>query len=112
MMKGARTFVNHCDVGGSRPTGKVCVTLGRFDLTEPPRTTVNKGDAGIQGRCELAEVQLHRTSSNHCDVLPHRTSLNHIDKANRAGSSEFRVVEPHRTSSNHCHTGKVRMSSG
>ena len=47
-----QTFSNNCDVRGSRPTGKVRVSLGRFDLTEPPRTTVTKRDAAIQGRFE------------------------------------------------------------
>ena len=40
------------DVGGRRPTGKVRVSLGRFEYTEPPRITVTKGEAGLQGRLE------------------------------------------------------------
>jgi len=47
-----QTSSNHCDNGGSRPTGKVGVTLVRFDLTEPPRSTVMKGEAGLQRRFE------------------------------------------------------------
>ena len=58
------TSSNHCDLGGSRPTGKVRVSLGRFDLTEPPRTTVMKGDAGIQRSLKFGVVQLYRTTSN------------------------------------------------
>ena len=50
--------------GGSRPIGTVRVNLGRFDPTEPPRTTMMKGEAGLQGR--FGVVQLHRTSQNHC----------------------------------------------
>ena len=49
--------------GGSRSTGNG-VNLGRFDPTEPPRTTMMKGEAGLQGR--FGVVQLHRTSPNHC----------------------------------------------
>ena len=46
------TSSNHCDVKGSRPRGKVGVSLGRFEYTEPPRITVTKGEAGPQGRLE------------------------------------------------------------
>ena len=60
-----RTSSNHCEEEGSRATGKVRVSLGRFDYTEPPRITVKKGKAGLQGR--VGAVLPHRTSSNHCD---------------------------------------------
>ena len=33
-------------------TGKVGVRLVRFDLPEPPRTTVRKGEAGLKGSLE------------------------------------------------------------
>ena len=39
-----------------------------FDLTEPPRTTVMKGEAGLKGSLEFGRVWLHQTSSIHCDV--------------------------------------------
>ena len=60
-----RTSSKHCEEEGSRATGKVRVSLGRFDYTEPPRSTVKKGQAGLQGR--VGAVLPHRTSSNHCD---------------------------------------------
>ena len=41
------------------------MSLGRFAYTEPPRSTVKKGKAGLQGR--VGAVLPHRTSSNHCD---------------------------------------------
>ena len=44
--------MNHCDKWGSRPTGKVRVSSGRFDHTEPTRTTVMKGEAGLKGSLE------------------------------------------------------------
>ena len=53
-----RTSSNHCDEGVSRP-GKVQVSSGRFDHTEPPRTTVMGKQAGKW------VVQAHRTFSNH-----------------------------------------------
>ena len=45
-----RTSWDHCDERGGRPTGKVRVSLGWFDYTEPLRTTVLKGEAGLLGR--------------------------------------------------------------
>ena len=54
-----RTNWNHCDEGGSWPEGKGRVSEGQvrvsswqFDHTEPPGTTVTKGEAGLQGRFE------------------------------------------------------------
>ena len=56
-----------CDVGGSWPTGKVRVSPARFEYTEPPRITVTKGEAGLQGRLgEFGAVRPQQTSSNHC----------------------------------------------
>ena len=40
----------HCDAGGSGPTGHVRVSSERFEHTEPSRSTVMKGEAGLQGR--------------------------------------------------------------
>ena len=45
-----RTSWNHCDERGGRPTGKVRVSSGWFDYTEPLRTTDMKGEAGLLGR--------------------------------------------------------------
>ena len=45
-----RTSLNHCVQVGSMPTGKVQVSSGWFNLTKPPRTTVYKGEACLQGR--------------------------------------------------------------
>ena len=42
-----RTSSNHCDERGSRLTEKVRVSSGRFDYTEPPRTTVMKEEVGL-----------------------------------------------------------------
>ena len=44
-----RTSSNDCDEGGNRTTGQVRVSSGWFDHTEPPRTTVMKGEAGFLG---------------------------------------------------------------
>ena len=44
------TSSNHCEEGESRATGNVRVSSERFDPTEPLRTTVTKGEAGLQGR--------------------------------------------------------------
>ena len=38
-----------------KPTGQVRVRLGRFKHTEQPRTTVIKGEAGLQGRSTYRE---------------------------------------------------------
>ena len=45
-----RTSLNHCVQVGSMPTGKVQVSSGWFDLLKPPRTTVFKWEACLQGR--------------------------------------------------------------
>ena len=45
-----RTSSNHCVQVGSMPAGKVQVSSGWFDLTEPPRTTVFKWEACLLGR--------------------------------------------------------------
>ena len=43
-----RASTNHCDVGGSRLTGKFRVSSGWLDDTEPPRTTLMKEKEGLQ----------------------------------------------------------------
>ena len=47
-----QTSSNHCDEGGCRQRGKVRVSSGRFEYTEPPRITVTKGETGLQGTLE------------------------------------------------------------
>ena len=82
-----RTSSNHCEEGGSRATGKVRVSLGRF---EPPRSTVKKGKAGLQGR--VGAVLPHRTSSNPCDEGGSR-----LTGKVRVSSGRFDPTEPPRT---------------
>ena len=96
-----RTSSNHCDEWGYRHTGKVRVSLGRFDPTEPSRTTVTNGEAGLQGRLEW--VWGGSTTSNFLELLWWRGKL-----AWRAVWSEFGEVRLHQTSSNHCHEGGIR----
>ena len=75
------------------------MSLGRFEYIEPPRITVTKGKAGLQGRLgEFGVVRPQQTSSNHCDVGG--------TKAYREGS--VGAVRPLRTSSNHCDVGGRR----
>ena len=129
-----RTFSNHCDLGGSRPTGKVRVSLGWFDLTEPPRNTVMKGDAGIQGRFECTEPprttvtkgkQAYRERwselggglipPNLCDEWGSRYTGNVgvsscMNSSSRGfgvdePSRTFGMVRPHQTPSNYCDEG-------
>ena len=47
-----RTTSNNGDEGGCRQTGKVHVRSERFEYNEPPRSTVKKREAGLQGRFE------------------------------------------------------------
>ena len=93
-----RTSSNHCDEGVSRP-GKVQVSSGRFDHTEPPRTTVMGKQAGKW------VVQAHRTSSN----LP---EPHHYNDSNvfRVLSHEFGVVRLYRTFSIYIVRGETRYS--
>ena len=128
-----RTSSNHCEEEGSRATGKVRVSLGRFDYTEPPRITMKKGKAGLQGRSRTTFIEPPQTTVMKGEagrkgslesVRGGSTALNLLEplccrgkQAYREGSSEFGADRPHRTSSNHCdeggcrHTGKVRVSS-
>ena len=96
-----RTSPNHCDVGGIRPTKQFRVSSGWFDHTEPPRTTLLQGEAGLQVR----------VSSGWFDhTEPPRTTVMKWEACLQAGSSEFPlhhsgsrrfgVVEPQRTHSN------------
>ena len=83
----------------------------RFDLTEPPRTSVLKGEAGLKG--SLEGVREGSTAPNILEPLCGRGK-----QAYREGSSAFGAVRPHRegwsafgsvrpprTSSNHCDEG-------
>ena len=72
-------------------TGQVWVSLGWFDHTEPPRTTVMQGKPAYRA-----------VSSEFGVVQPHRTSVNQW-KAGVQGM--LRVVQPHRTSVNHWKAG-------
>ena len=64
-----RTSSNHCDAGGSRPTGQFRVRSVWFDHTKPPRTTWWRGKQAYRaGTSQLRAVTPHRTSSNHCDA--------------------------------------------
>ena len=126
MVRPHRTSSNHCDAGGSRPIGQFRVSLGRFDHTEPPRTTVMQGEAGLPEPVHIVTkfgvVQAHRTEPHHrrdskvCRVLSHefgvvrlcRTFSNLIftGEARCAGclctsSGWFKYIEPPRTFSNH-----------
>ena len=88
-------------------TGKVGVRLVRFDLPEPPRTTVMKGEAGLKGNLEGVREGL--TAPNILEPLCCRGK-----QAYREGLSEFVAVRPHGTTSNHIAkpTGSFHMSSG
>ena len=65
----------HC--GNESGQGKVRVSLVRFDHTEPLRTTVMKGEAGLKGSLECV-----RGGSK---------------QAYKEGSSEFGAVRPYQT---------------
>ena len=72
------------------PTGKVWGSLGRFDLTEPPRTTVTKGDAGIQGRFKW--VRRGSNATNLLESLWRRGKQGYREVLGR-----FYLTEPPRT---------------
>ena len=79
MVRLYRISSNHCHEGGSRATGKVRVSSGRFEYTKPPRTTfLQARQAYREGSSKFGVVRIHRTSSNHC----------HEGEAGRKGSLE------------------------
>ena len=98
---------NHCDTGWSRPTGQFWVSLGWFDNTEPPRTTLLR-----------THVKFHHRPGFLCWTIVRTGTVMQGKQAYRAVLSEFGVVWPLWTPLNHCDAGgsrpteQVRENSG